>query len=126
MSVGIHRHHDGRMTESVLHYLRRQALAATVERIDAPRRIEMPQRVQASVFQLSVGIDEVFQLAIGIGEGGRAHDGCMLSASVLLKDRLLFRSCIISIRKSQDRPRFSEWSERVRTYMEETCHEYKL
>ena len=116
MSVGIHRHHDGRMTESVLHDLRRQPLSTTVGRIDAPRRIEMPQRVQASVFQLAVGIGEGFQLATGIGEGGRAHDGCMLSASVLLKDRLLFRSCIISIRKSQDRPRFSEWSESSHLY----------
>jgi hypothetical protein len=44
------------MPEPCLHDFRRQALSSTVERIDAPGRIKVSQRVQASVLRLPLAI----------------------------------------------------------------------
>ena len=45
-------HHDRRMPHTLLHDLRRQAEAAVFDAIDAPRGIEVPQRMQTGVFRL--------------------------------------------------------------------------
>ena len=49
MAVDIHRHHDRRMTKSLLNHLARQFEAAIVPPVNAPRRIEVAEGVQASV-----------------------------------------------------------------------------
>src|SRR5262245_14982762 len=52
MAVHIGRHLDTRMPEAVLHDLEGQPQTAILFAVDAPRRIEVPQRVQAGVFGL--------------------------------------------------------------------------
>src|SRR5437763_12789765 len=48
--VGIHGHDNRCMSEALLHDLSRQFKAANRAPIDAPARIEMPQRVQPRIF----------------------------------------------------------------------------
>jgi hypothetical protein len=49
MSVGIHRHYNRGVTEPLLHDFRRQPKATFLLAIDAPRRIEVPERMQAGI-----------------------------------------------------------------------------
>jgi hypothetical protein len=50
MPVVVGRHLDGGMAETGLHHLERQFEAAIDAAIDAPARVEMPERVQPGVF----------------------------------------------------------------------------
>jgi hypothetical protein len=47
VAVGVRRHLNSRVAWSVLHYLERQTQTAVLSAVDAPARIEVPQRVQA-------------------------------------------------------------------------------
>src|SRR5690349_5682737 len=57
MSVPIQRHHDRRMPEPRLHRLRRK-LESSPAPVDAPRRIEMPQRMQPRILRLAIRVDD--------------------------------------------------------------------
>jgi hypothetical protein len=58
MAIRVHSHHDRGMPEPYLYHFRRQALAAAVNWVDAPRRIEMAQCVKTGVFRLAVGVGQ--------------------------------------------------------------------
>src|SRR5215831_5142660 len=65
MAVCVHGHGDGGVAQSLLYDLGRQLQAAIGSPVDAPARIEMAERMEASVFRAAV-----FRCHLGGNLGG--------------------------------------------------------
>src|SRR5260221_10527525 len=72
VTVAVERQHDARMAEPMLHRLGRKLEAAILATVYAPRRVEVPQAVEAAVLRLPARIDHAsFDLH---RPPGRAHE----------------------------------------------------
>ena len=66
MAVDVRRHLDGGVPEPRLHHLERQFEAAVDAAVDAPRRVEVPQAVQAGVLRLAAAVTTPAAICAGM------------------------------------------------------------
>jgi len=108
---------DRGMAESGLHHLERQFEAAVGAAVDAPRGMEVPQRMQAAVFRAAVPIDDasgnlrrvesalddtvpVIDAALAVGEG-EAEFAVGTSEAVLAQHRQDHRRNELAVLRSK-------------------------
>jgi hypothetical protein len=84
MAIGVERRGDRRVSEPLLDDLGRQLKAAILAAIDAPRGIEVKQRMQVGVFRVALGRDDA---SLDLGWLEAAMDDVRVVLDVALASR---------------------------------------